>query len=50
MSAVALLAKNKSPTDAEIEQAMAGHICSCGTYNRVRKAIHAAAATLRKGA
>ena len=50
MSAVALLAKNKSPSDAEIEQAMVGHICTCGTYNRVRKAIHAAAATMRKGA
>ena len=50
MSAVALLAKNKSPSDAEIEQAMVGHICTCGTYNRVRRAIHAAAATMRKGA
>jgi isoquinoline 1-oxidoreductase alpha subunit len=50
MSAVALLAKNKSPSDAEIEQAMVGHICSCGTYNRVRKAIHAAAAAMKKGA
>ena len=50
MSAVALLAKNKSPRDTEIEQAMVGHICTCGTYNRVRKAIHAAAATMRKGA
>ncbi|HSE00036.1 MAG TPA: (2Fe-2S)-binding protein [Burkholderiales bacterium] len=50
MSAVALLAKNKSPSDAEIEKAMLGHICACGTYNRVRKAIHAAAATMRKGA
>jgi isoquinoline 1-oxidoreductase alpha subunit len=50
MSAVALLAKNKSPSDTEIEQAMVGHICTCGTYNRVRKAIHAAAATMRKGA
>ncbi len=50
MSAAALLAKNKSPSDAEIEKAMVGHICTCGTYNRVRKAIHAAAATMRKGA
>lgn len=50
MSAVALLAKNKSPSDAEIENAMLGHICTCGTYNRIRKAIHAAAATMRKGA
>ena len=50
MSAAALLAKNKSPNDADIEKAMVGHICTCGTYNRVRKAIHAAAATMRKGA
>ena len=50
MSAAALLAKNRNPSDAEIEQAMAGHICTCGTYNRIRKAIHTAAATMRKGA
>ena len=50
MSAAALLAKNKNPSDDEIEKAMGGHICTCGTYNRVRKAIHAAAATMRKGA
>jgi len=50
MSAAALLAKNRNPSDAEIEQAMAGHICTCGTYNRIRKAIHAAAAVMRKGA
>jgi isoquinoline 1-oxidoreductase alpha subunit len=50
MSAAALLAKNKNPSDAEIEQAMDGHICTCGTYNRIRKAIHMAAATMRKGA
>ncbi|MGH8623023.1 MAG: (2Fe-2S)-binding protein [Burkholderiales bacterium] len=50
MSAAALLARNRNPSDAEIERAMVGHICSCGTYNRVRKAIHTAAATMRKGA
>jgi len=50
MSAAALLARNKSPSDADIEKAMVGHICACGTYNRVRKAIHAAAAMIRKGA
>ena len=50
MSAAALLAKNKSPSDGEIEKAMEGHICTCGTYNRIRKAIHTAAAMLRKGA
>ena len=50
MSAAALLAKNKNPSDADIEQAMAAHICTCGTYNRIRKAIHAAATMMRKGA
>jgi isoquinoline 1-oxidoreductase alpha subunit len=50
MSAAALLAKNKNPSDAEIEKAMDGHICTCGTYNRIRKAIHTAAAMMRKGA
>ena len=50
MSAAALLAKNRNPSDAEIEQAMAGHICTCGTYNRIRKAIHTAATMMRKGA
>jgi aerobic-type carbon monoxide dehydrogenase small subunit (CoxS/CutS family) len=50
MSAAALLARNRNPSDAEIEQAMAGHICTCGTYNRIRKAIHTAAASMRKGA
>jgi aerobic-type carbon monoxide dehydrogenase small subunit (CoxS/CutS family) len=43
MQAAALLAANPKPTDAEIEQAMAGNICRCGTYNRIRAAIHAAA-------
>jgi isoquinoline 1-oxidoreductase subunit alpha len=50
MSAAALLARNKSPSDAEINRAMSGNICRCGTYNRVRKAIHTAAAMMRKGA
>jgi len=50
MSAAALLAKNKSPSDGEIEKAMEGHICTSGTYNRIPKAIHTAAAMLRKGA
>ena len=43
MSAVALLAKNKSPTDADIDKAMAGNLCRCGTYQRIRTAIHRAA-------
>jgi aerobic-type carbon monoxide dehydrogenase small subunit (CoxS/CutS family) len=43
MSACALLAKNKKPSDAEIDEAMSGNLCRCGTYQRVRKAIHRAA-------
>ena len=50
MSAAALLAKNRSPSDADIDKAMSGNICRCGTYNRIRKAIHAASAMMRKGA
>jgi isoquinoline 1-oxidoreductase alpha subunit len=43
MSAVALLAKKPNPTDADIDDAMSGNICRCGTYQRIRKAIHRAA-------
>jgi isoquinoline 1-oxidoreductase alpha subunit len=43
MSAVALLAKKPKPTDADIDDAMSGNICRCGTYQRIRKAIHRAA-------
>jgi aerobic-type carbon monoxide dehydrogenase small subunit (CoxS/CutS family) len=43
MSAAALLAKNPDPSDADIDAAMAGNICRCGTYPRIRKAIHRAA-------
>ncbi len=43
MAAAALLDKNASPTDAEIDEAMSRNICRCGTYQRVRKAIHRAA-------
>jgi len=43
MSAVALLSKKPSPTDADIDDAMSGNICRCGTYQRIRKAIHRAA-------
>ncbi len=50
MSAVALLSRNKRPSDADIDEAMAAHICTCGTYNRIRKAIHSAAAMMRKEA
>jgi len=44
MSAVALLAKKSSPTDTDIDDAMSGNICRCGTYQRIRQAIHRAAA------
>ena len=43
MSAAALLAKTPNPTDAQIDSAMAGNICRCGTYQRIRRAIHRAA-------
>ncbi len=43
MSAAALLAKKPNPTDADIDDAMSGNICRCGTYQRIRKAIHRAA-------
>ena len=44
MSAAALLGRFPNPTDAQIDEAMAGNFCRCGTYNRIRKAIHSAAA------
>ena len=43
MSAVALLAHNQEPSDSEIDSAMGGNLCRCGTYLRIRKAIHRAA-------
>jgi isoquinoline 1-oxidoreductase alpha subunit len=43
MSAVALLTEKPNPTDADIDDAMAGNICRCGTYPRIRAAIHRAA-------
>jgi aerobic-type carbon monoxide dehydrogenase small subunit (CoxS/CutS family) len=43
MSATALLEKNARPSDADIDAAMAGNICRCGTYQRIRAAIHRAA-------
>ena len=42
MSAVALLEKKPRPTDADIDSAMSGNLCRCGTYGRIRRAIHAA--------
>ena len=47
MSACALLAKNPSPTDEDIDTAMSGNLCRCGTYQRIRAAIHKAAETTR---
>lgn len=49
MSASALLAHTPSPTDTEIEDAMNGNICRCGTYLRIRPAIHRAAVIARNG-
>ena len=47
MSASALLAHNAKPTDADIDAALAGNICRCGTYDRIRKAVHRAADLLQ---
>jgi isoquinoline 1-oxidoreductase alpha subunit len=47
MSAAALLAKVKRPTDAEVEAAMNGNVCRCGTYNSIRAAIRAAARNVK---
>lgn len=44
MSATSLLVSNPKPTDAEIDEAMSGNICRCGTYVRIREAIHSVAA------
>lgn len=49
MSAVALLNKNVTPTEEDIDRAMHGNICRCGTYTRIRKAIHAAAKDMENG-
>ncbi|MBO9685839.1 (2Fe-2S)-binding protein [Roseateles chitosanitabidus] len=49
MSACALLAGKKKPSDADIDNAMSGNVCRCGTYNQIRAAIHDASATLAKG-
>ena len=50
MSAAALLTSKPSPTDADIDDAMSGNICRCGTYQRIRAAIHRAAALGKGGA
>jgi isoquinoline 1-oxidoreductase subunit alpha len=49
MSAAVLLRENKNPTDKDIDNAMEGNICRCGTYLRIHKAIHLAAEMQRKG-
>ncbi|SEI54650.1 isoquinoline 1-oxidoreductase, alpha subunit [Azotobacter beijerinckii] len=49
MTATALLKGNPNPDDAQIETAMAGNVCRCGTYNRIRAAIHVAADKLKEG-
>lgn len=50
MTAAALLARTPKPTDADIDQALSGNICRCGTYQRMRKAIHRAAGQLTTNA
>ena len=49
MSAAALLATKPKPTDADIDSAMSGNICRCGTYQRIRRAIHRAAGARAQG-
>lgn len=49
MSAAILLKTNPNPTDKEIDAAMSGNICRCGTYQRIRKAIHIAADLQKEG-
>jgi isoquinoline 1-oxidoreductase alpha subunit len=46
MTAVALLSENEKPTDADIDGALAGNICRCATYQRIRAAVHEAARLL----
>jgi len=47
MSAGALVAKNRAPSDADIDAAMSGNVCRCGTYNQIRAAIKDAAASVK---
>ena len=49
MAAAVLLRENPHPTDADIDEGMAGNICRCGTYPRIRRAIHRAAALMAEG-
>ncbi len=47
MTATALVAKNRAPSDADIDAAMSGNVCRCGTYNQIRAAIKDAAASVK---
>lgn len=49
MTAAALLSKNPKPSDADIDAAMSGNLCRCGTYQRIRRAIHRAAGLMSRG-
>lgn len=49
MAAAAFLGRKPAPTDAEIEDELSGNLCRCGTYQRIRKAVHRAAKTMREG-
>jgi len=49
MQAAALLRQTPAPTDAQIDEAMSGNLCRCGTYPRIRSAIHAAANAMKEG-
>ncbi len=49
MSAAVLLRENPNPSDDDIDRAMSGNICRCGTYPRIRKAIHLAAKLQQEG-
>jgi isoquinoline 1-oxidoreductase alpha subunit len=49
MAAAVLLLETPKPTDADIDDAMCGNLCRCGTYPRIRRAIHAAAESAAKG-
>jgi aerobic-type carbon monoxide dehydrogenase small subunit (CoxS/CutS family) len=49
MQAAALLEKNPKPTDIDIDRALSGNICRCGTYQRIRKAIHTASEIMAEG-
>jgi isoquinoline 1-oxidoreductase alpha subunit len=49
MTASALISRIPNPTDADIDDAMSGNLCRCGTYHRIRAAVHRASEFARKG-